>query len=96
MTPLAPMTLEGCVVRLSDTIAYIGRDIEDAIELELIGREEIPDGLRPLLGTSNGTIVYTLVTDLVANSGMCAGAEDSDADRISSASARRWRRRCSS
>jgi dGTPase len=30
---LRPMTLEGCVVRLCDTIAYIGRDIEDAIEL---------------------------------------------------------------
>jgi dGTPase len=31
-----PMTLEGCVVRISDVIAYIGRDIEDAITLKLI------------------------------------------------------------
>jgi dGTPase len=56
------------VVRLSDTIAYIGRDIEDAIELELIDRREIPAECGRLLGTSNGTIVYTLVTDLVAHS----------------------------
>ncbi|MHB8789613.1 MAG: deoxyguanosinetriphosphate triphosphohydrolase family protein [Desulfobulbaceae bacterium] len=68
MTPLVPMSLEGCVVRLADTIAYLGRDIEDAIELALIRREEIPDGCGQRLGTSNGTIVYTLVTDLVAHS----------------------------
>ena len=30
---LVPMTLEGCVVRVSDIIAYIGRDIEDAIRM---------------------------------------------------------------
>lgn len=85
MSPLAPMTLEGCVVRLSDTIAYIGRDIEDAIELELIGRSEIPTACGTLLGTSNGTIVYTLVTDLVAQSRhvrTAAGPEDSEHDWI--------------
>lgn len=68
MTPLVPMSLEGCVVRLADTIAYLGRDIEDAIELALIRRDEIPAGCGQRLGTSNGTIVYTLVTDLVAHS----------------------------
>ena len=63
-----PMTLEGCVVRMADTISYIGRDIEDAIRLGLIHREDIPDGCRSVLGESNGTIVYNLVEDLVANS----------------------------
>ena len=67
-TRLTPMTLEGCVVRLCDTIAYIGRDIEDAIELGLIRRQEIPARCAAGLGTSNGTIVYTLVTDLITNS----------------------------
>jgi len=65
---LAPMTLEGCVVRLCDTIAYIGRDIEDAIELGLIGRSDIPDSCRKVLGDTNGTIVYHLVEDLITNS----------------------------
>ncbi len=82
LTPLVPMSLEGCVVRLSDTIAYIGRDIEDAIELELIGRDEIPEECGERLGISNGTIVYTLVTDLVANSSHVREAENSlDRDR---------------
>ncbi len=65
---LTPATLEGCVVRLADTIAYIGRDIEDAITLGLITREEIPIECREILGETNGTIVYNLVTDLIANS----------------------------
>lgn len=65
---LAPMTLEGCVVRMADTVAYIGRDIEDAILLGLIQREDIPPACKKLLGCSNGEIVYTLVTDLISNS----------------------------
>ena len=63
-----PMTMEGCVVRMADTVSYIGRDIEDAIRLGLIGRGDIPDDCRLVLGDTNGTIVYTLVEDLVANS----------------------------
>ncbi len=63
-----PMTLEGCVVRMADTISYIGRDIEDAIRLGLIKRKDLPGKCTEILGDTNGTIVYTLVEDLVANS----------------------------
>ncbi len=66
--PLVPATAEGCVVRLADTIAYIGRDIEDAIHLGLIQRDALPENCRKTLGASNGTIVYNLVTDLIAHS----------------------------
>ncbi len=65
---IRPMTLEGCVVRMSDTISYIGRDIEDAIRLGVIKREDIPDECSRVLGNTNGTIVYTLVEDLVTSS----------------------------
>ncbi len=65
---LYPMTLEGCVVRMADTISYIGRDIEDAIRLGLINRKDLPKECSQILGATNGTIVYTLVEDLVANS----------------------------
>jgi dGTPase len=65
---LLPMTLEGCVVRLCDTIAYIGRDIEDAIELKFIKRSDIPANCRKVLGDTNGTIVYHLVEDLIVTS----------------------------
>jgi len=65
---LTPMTIEGCVVRLADTISYIGRDIEDAIRLNLISRDEIPSNCGALLGTTNGAIVYNLVEDVIQNS----------------------------
>jgi dGTPase len=63
-----PMTLEGCVVRMADTISYIGRDIEDAIRLGLIARGDIPEPCIKTLGNTNGTIVYRLVEDLVSTS----------------------------
>jgi dGTPase len=65
---ILPMTLEGCVVRMADTISYIGRDIEDAIRLGIIKREAIPGECKRVLGETNGTIVYSLVEDLAGNS----------------------------
>lgn len=65
---LVPMTLEGCVVRMADTISYIGRDLEDAIRLKLIKRKDIPLKATTVLGDTNGTIVYRLVTDIIKNS----------------------------
>ncbi len=67
-TPLKPLTLEGCVVRLADTISFIGRDLEDAITLKLVAREELPPVVVERLGRTNGAIVYSLVTDLIAHS----------------------------
>ncbi len=63
-----PMTMEGCVVRIADTISYVGRDLEDAIRLGLITRDQVPGDCRKMLGQTNGTIVFNLVTDLIHNS----------------------------
>jgi len=62
---MQPATLEGCVVRLTDTIAYIGQDIDDAIRIGLIKREQLPETATSVLGTSNGEIIETLVNDVV-------------------------------
>jgi len=67
-TELVPMTLEGCVVRMADTVAYIGRDIEDAIRLGLIRRSDLPAPSVAVLGDTNGTIVFNLTTDIIRNS----------------------------
>jgi dGTPase len=65
----APMTLEGCVVKFSDTIAYIGRDLQDAREVGLIGRSTpLPQECRDTLGDSNREIINTLIYDLLENS----------------------------
>ncbi len=63
-----PMTLEGCVVRISDVIGYIGRDIEDAIMLNKIKREDIPDNIVNVLGCNNKDIINTIILDIINNS----------------------------
>lgn len=63
-----PMTLEGCVVRISDIIGYIGRDIEDAIQLGLFKREELPKDITMILGNNNSDIINTIILDIVKNS----------------------------
>jgi len=63
-----PMTLEGCVMRISDVIAYIGRDVEDALRVNVIKKKELPEKAVKILGDSNDKIVNTLVSDLIENS----------------------------
>lgn len=65
---ILPMTLEGAVVRLSDIIAYIGRDIEDSIKVGVITREDIPQSITNVLGDNNSKIVDTLIKDIIINS----------------------------
>jgi len=65
---MMPATMEGCVVRITDTIAYVGQDIEDAIRIGLIKRSEIPRDLAEFLGSTNGEIINTLVKDVIFNS----------------------------
>ena len=65
---LRPMTLEGCVVRISDVISYIGKDIEDAIEMNILKPEELPESIMEILGKNNSDIVDTLVLDIIKNS----------------------------
>ena len=63
-----PMTLEGCVVRISDIVGYIGRDIEDAINLGLFNRDDLPKTITEVLGNDNRDIINTIVTDIIDNS----------------------------
>ncbi len=63
-----PFTLEACIVRLVDKIAYVGRDIEDAVRVNLMNMHDIPMDIRNELGNTNGEIINTLVCDLVENS----------------------------
>jgi dGTPase len=65
---IKPATLEGCVVRLTDTIAYIGQDIEDAIRIGIIKRDDLPQNVTDVLGSYNGQIIETLVNDVVETS----------------------------
>ena len=73
-----PYTWEGCVVKISDKIAYLGRDIEDAVRLHILTedghplqelKEELNGHLHAhLLSVSNTAIMYPLITDLCKES----------------------------
>ena len=62
------MTIEGCVVRISDIVGYIGRDIEDSINLGLFNRNDLPEEITKVLGNDNKDIINTIVKDIIDNS----------------------------
>lgn len=64
----SPATLEGCIVRLIDKIAYAGKDVEDALEVGIIKEKEVPSKFLDALGKTNGQIIGTFVEDMVRNS----------------------------
>jgi dGTPase len=67
--PLKPATPEGCVIKFADTIAYIGRDLQDAREVGLIDDgTPLPEEATSVLGATNSEIINTLIYDLLENS----------------------------
>lgn len=63
-----PSTLEGKIVRLSDKIAYINHDIDDAIRAGILKEKDIPEKYRKILGDSTRSRLNTLISDIVYNS----------------------------
>ena len=63
---LRPTTLEGCVVRVSDMIAYIGKDRQDALAMGVLGDYGAFDS--DVIGTTNARIINNLTVDIVNNS----------------------------
>ncbi len=67
-TSLIPCTLEGCVVRISDIISYLGRDIEDALRLHTITKDVLPKDIMEVTGYTNKEIVNYFINDIITNS----------------------------
>lgn len=63
---LVPCTLEGCVVRISDIIAYIGKDRQDAQKLGIIQSEGIFTGLD--IGSNNAELINNLIVNIIEKS----------------------------
>lgn len=60
-----PSTLEGKIVRLSDKIAYINHDIDDAIRAKVLKDEDIPTEYKDILGYTKRERLNTLIHDIV-------------------------------
>ena len=63
---LVPATLEGCVVRLSDMIAYLGKDRQDAVTANLIDDSSCFSS--DMIGNKNAEIINNIVVDIIENS----------------------------
>lgn len=66
--PLLPETYEGQVVRISDRIAYINHDIDDALRGNIIKESDLPEQVVRVLGASHGDRINTLVRGVVDHS----------------------------
>lgn len=75
---LIPTTYEGVVVRFSDSIAYLGRDFEDACRLGIIKEEELPELVRERIGSTNSQIITSLINDLIVGANNKTGIGFSD------------------
>ncbi|MEE0839552.1 MAG: deoxyguanosinetriphosphate triphosphohydrolase [Acutalibacteraceae bacterium] len=61
-------TLEGRIVKISDRIAYINHDIEDAVRGNIIKIDDIPKEIRDFLGNTKSERINTLVSSVITNS----------------------------
>ena len=66
---LRPSTLEGCVVRVSDMIAYIGKDRLDALDVGVIDSLDVFES--NVIGKDNSSIIHNMTVDIVNNSYGC-------------------------
>ena len=62
-----PFTLEGQIVKISDRIAYINHDIDDALRSGVISKDDLPAECIRYLGDTHGKRIDTLVTDMIEN-----------------------------
>ncbi len=62
---LIPSTYEGVIVRFSDSIAYLGRDYEDALRLGIIRDDDLPKIVKDRIGSTNSEIINSLIGDLI-------------------------------
>jgi dGTPase len=66
--PRLPVTLEGAVVRLSDRIAYINHDLDDAMRARLPQMELLPKHCLDILGHTHSQRIHCMVLDVIVNS----------------------------
>jgi len=63
-----PGTLEGCVVRLCDKIAYVYHDLQDALFLKIVSQNQIPEYTQKILGPKVRGFYGALINDVIENS----------------------------
>ena len=65
---IQPFTLEGQVVKISDRIAYLNHDVDDALRAGVINIEDIPKSCKEYFGSAKGESITKMVCDIIENS----------------------------
>ena len=76
---VADMSLEAQVVRISDAIAYLAHDINDALNVGMITDSDIPASVAEVMGTRHSQRIDAMVTDTIATSFDCSGYGSAEA-----------------
>ena len=79
------MTLEGQIVRITDIVAYVNHDLDDAVRGGLLHEEEVPREIAGVLGNRHSVRLHTLIGDVI-------GSSDSTEKRQIRMSGRCWAR----
>ena len=78
-------TMEATVVRLSDRIAYMNHDLDDAMRAGIVLPEDVPQIVTEVIGTKNSQRLNNTITDLIAHSGngtVCMSKDMQEAIRV--------------
>ena len=78
-------TMEATVVRLSDRIAYMNHDLDDAMRAGIVLPEDVPQIVTEVIGTKNSQRLNNTITDLIAHSGngtVCMSEDMQEAIRV--------------
>lgn len=60
-----PFTPEGQIIRFADRIAYVNHDIDDAVRIGLLKKEQLPEEYKSFLGETHGSRINALVCDII-------------------------------
>ena len=73
-----PLTLEGQILRLADSVAYLNHDIADATRAGILKASDLPEEVARTLGNTHSQRINTLVTDTVDASWAVSGADEEE------------------
>jgi dGTPase len=69
-------TLEGQIIKIADSIAYINHDIDDAIRAGILAASDLPRDCIAVLGDSHGVRINTMVADMITHNAWAGGAAE--------------------
>jgi dGTPase len=74
-------TLEGQLIKICDSIAYINHDIDDALRAGVLRQDQLPQECLAVLGATHGERIGTMVNDLIVTNWWASGLAAAPAER---------------